>query len=144
MAIIVILLFGLGIQLWEIRVELAKDDYRHEVAYWASVGEVLDRDASIIALTQDYGDRLAYYGWINVENWPDTGFMKYREMRGAREFTFDDWFAKQTEGIDYFLVTRIRELTRQNELYDRLYSHYPLVAKGEGYLLFDLTQPMTP
>ena len=68
--------------------------------------------------------------------------MKYRELRGAREFTFDDWFAKQTEGMDYFLVTRIRELTRQNELYDRLYNHYPLVAEGEGFLLFDLAQPM--
>jgi len=33
--------------------------------------------------------------------------------------------------------------TRQNELYDRLYNHYPLVAEWEGYLLFNLTQPMT-
>ncbi len=32
---------------------------------------------------------------------------------------------------------------QQNELYNRLYSNYPLVAKGEGYLFFDLTQPMT-
>lgn len=142
LAIIVVLLLGLVIQLWDIRVELAKDDYHHEISYWGSVGEVLDRDANIIALTQDYGDRLAYYGWVNVKNWPDTGFMKYRELRGAQEFSFDDWFEKQTVGMDYFLVTRIRELTRQNELYDRLYNNYPLVAEGEGYLLFDLTGSM--
>jgi len=142
LAIIVVLLSGAVIQLWDIRVELAKDDYRHEVVYWAAVGKVLDHDANIIALTQDYGDRLAYYGWVNVKNWPDTGYMKYRDLRGATEFTFDDWFIKQTKGMDYFLVTRIREFARQNELHDRLYNHYPLVDEGEGYLLFDLTRPM--
>jgi len=41
--------------------------------------------------------------------------MKYRELCSGREFTFDDWFNKQTEEMEFFLVTRIRELTRQNE-----------------------------
>ena len=46
--------------------------------------------------------------------------------------------------MDYFLVTRIREFTRQKELHECLYNNYPLVAEGEGYLLFDLTtQPLT-
>ncbi|MEA3349547.1 MAG: hypothetical protein U9Q82_02875, partial [Chloroflexota bacterium] len=138
LAVIGALGLGAAIQLWDIRVTLAREDYRHEPAYWAALGEQLDRDAEIIALTQNYGDRLAYYGWVNVTNWPDSGAMKYRDLRGGKEMSFSEWFANRTEGMDYFLVTRLKEFSRQAKLHTKLVEEYPAVAEGEGYILFDL------
>jgi hypothetical protein len=144
MAVIGVLTLGIAFQLWDVRVTLARDDYRNEPAYWQSIGAALDREARIIALTQDYGDRLAYYGWVNVTNWPDSGDMQYRALRGSREMSFDEWFARHTTGMDYFLITRLKEFERQGELYARLNNDYPLAAKGEGYLLFDLSGGKQP
>jgi len=127
-----------------VRVTLAREDYRHEPTYWKAIGEDIDKDAEIVALTQDYGDRLAYYGWFNVTNWPDTGHMKYRDLRGGREMTFDEWFVKHTTGMDYFLVTRLKEFARQGDLFARLNNDYVISAEGEGYLLFDLSQSKNP
>ncbi len=142
MAIGVLILAAVFLQMWDIRVELARSDYRHEPPYWEAIADTVGRENKVAALTQDYGYRLLYYGWIDVHNWPDTGFMKYRELRGGREMTFDEWFAKHTDEMDYFLVTRIKELDRQQELKEKLYANYPLIKVGEGYLLFDLGSPI--
>ena len=144
LVLIGMLVLGVAIQLWDVRVTLAREDFRHEPPYWAELGALLDRDADIIALTHDYGDRLAYYGWVNVHNWPETKAMAYRELRGGETMSFDEWFADRTEGMDYFLVTRLNELSRQQELYAHLTEEYPVVAEGEGYILFDLNQPKNP
>jgi 4-amino-4-deoxy-L-arabinose transferase-like glycosyltransferase len=141
-AIFAILSAAVGLQMWDIRVELARSDYRHEPPYWEAIADTVGRDHQVVALTQDYGYRLLYYGWLEVHNWPDTGFMKYRDLRGGREMTFDEWFAKHTTDMDYFLVTRIKELDRQQELRETLYTNYPLIKDGEGYLLFDLGSPL--
>src|SRR5690606_25973031 len=41
-------------------------DYRDEPAYWQEISSHLPGDGKIIALTQDYGYRLMYYGWRKV------------------------------------------------------------------------------
>ena len=139
-AIMAVLILGVVVQLWEVRVELARADYHHEPAYWKALGELIGREKKVVALTQDYGDRIGYYGWVTVENWPDTGLLKLRELGGGGEITFSDWFADHTEGADYFLVTRLNELDRQAELKAYLYRHFALIAEGDGYVLFDLNQ----
>ncbi len=138
LAVLAILFLGIALKMWDIRVELARSDFRHEPPYWQALGELIGREHTVVALTQDYGYRLTYYGWINVRNWPETRHLKYRQLRGGKPLEFESWFAEETEGMDYFLVTRLKELERQKELRQQLYGHYPLVAEGDGYLLFDL------
>jgi hypothetical protein len=140
--ILIVLLLGVVVQAWDVRVELARADYHHEPPYWEALGELVGREKKVVALTQDYGDRIGYYGWITVQNWPDTGLLKLRELSGGGEITFDDWFADHTEGADYFLVTRLNELDRQAELKAFLYNHFALIAEGDGYVLFDLNQTL--
>jgi 4-amino-4-deoxy-L-arabinose transferase-like glycosyltransferase len=135
-----VIFLGIALQLWDIRVELARSDYRHEPAYWASLGEKVGREHEVIALTHDYGDRIFYYGWLKVHNWPETGQISYKELRSGKTFEFESWFEEQTEGMDYFLVTRIKDLERQTELKEMLYNHYELIDQGDGYLLFDVKQ----
>jgi hypothetical protein len=135
--------FGIFIQLWNTRI-LLSEDFRHEPAYWREVGETVGYDTDVVALSQDYSNRIAYYGWINALNWPGVGHFNYRELRGGKPVEFDEWFAEYSEGKDFFLVTRLKELDRQPELKDALYEGYEIYAEGPGYIVFDLRKPITP
>jgi hypothetical protein len=137
-AVIGLVLFGIVIQLWDVRVTLAGESFHHEPPYWEAVGEVVGHDSEVVALTQDYGNRIAYYGWVSVKHWPGVGHFNYRELRGGKPIEFEEWFAEYIEGKDYFLVTRLKELDRQPELKETLYNNYEIYAQGDGYLVFDL------
>lgn len=138
-----VLSFGIFFQLWNARIELF-DDYRHEPAYWQEVGEIVGYDTEVVALSQDYSNRIAYYGWINAVNWPGVGHFNYRELRGGKPVEFDEWFAEYSAGMDLFLVTRLKELDRQPELKDALENGYEVYAEGPGYIIFDLRRPLAP
>jgi 4-amino-4-deoxy-L-arabinose transferase-like glycosyltransferase len=140
--VILVILFGILLQIWDVRVELAKNDYRHEPKYWEDVASKVNHKANIVALTQDYGDRITYYGWHQVNNWPETAHLAYRELRGGKPLEFGEWFQEQTLGMDYFLVTRLKELDRQPELKNELFNNYEIYEEGEGFIYFDLNKPM--
>ena len=142
MGIIGVILMGIILQVWDVRVELAKNDYRHEPGYWEDVAGRVDHGDKVVALTQDYGDRITYYGWHQVNNWPETGHLAYRELRGGKPLVFDEWFKEQTLDMDYFLITRLKELDRQPELKNHLYENYEIFQQGDGFIYFDLSEPL--
>jgi hypothetical protein len=96
-----ILLFAVLIQVWSVRTDLAEDNFRDEPAYWQQISKVLGRDASVIALTQDYGNRLAYYGWITPKVWLPLGHQNYRKLQG-KPIEVQQWFAEKTGSKDFF------------------------------------------
>ncbi len=117
-----------------------EQDYRNEPAYWQEVASHLPDDGKIIALTQDYGYRLMYYGWKKVILWPNRGEQNLNALRGS-EKEFAEYFVKRTEGKRYFLITAFRQFEDQPDLQQMLYDHYALLEEGQGYLIFDLSQP---
>jgi hypothetical protein len=141
LAVCVALLFGLFSMTWDVRNQLKAVDYRPQAAMWAEVGESLGEDARILALTQDYGSRLEYWGWRESLHWPYLGDAGYANVRSGR-MTFDDLFNRYSSKMSHFLVTDFDELDRQPELKERLFSFYPVSAEGEGYLIFDLKNPL--
>jgi hypothetical protein len=54
---------------------------------------------------------------------------------------FETYFAKQTQNINYFLITSFRQFNDQPDLKAYLEDHYPILAQGTGYLIYDLTSP---
>jgi hypothetical protein len=136
-----ILIFGLFSVIWDIRNEMKAVDYRPEAAMWAEIGEQFDEDARLVALTQDYGSRLEYWGWRESANWPYLGDAGFANIRGG-VFSFDDLFNRYSSKMSYFLVTDFDEFNRQPELKERLNSFYPVSAQGDGYLIFDLKNPV--
>ncbi|MFM8319295.1 MAG: glycosyltransferase family 39 protein [Chloroflexota bacterium] len=139
-------LAGLGLALallafgaWQALVPFYGQDFSHEPAYWSEIAAYLPVDGKIVALTQDYGYRLMYYGWRKVVLWPNRGELKLSSLRGSSK-EFDAYFAKRTEGKRYFLITAFRQYQDQPALVEMLTTHYPLVAQAEGYLIFDLQQ----
>lgn len=126
---------------WVARSELLRDDYRSEPAYWQEIASALPLDGSIVALTQDYGYRLMYFGWRKVKLWPITGEQELAELRG-RDTNFEERFARHTEGRDYFVVTAFGQYNRQPELRGMLEANYPVIAEGDGYIIYDLRNPL--
>ena len=133
----IILLFGLFTVLWSVRNQMKDVDYRPDAAMWAQIGDVL-RDKRVVALAEDYGSRLEYWGWRNVSNWPYVGDLNYASLRGG-DFSFEELFADYSSKRDFFLVTDFDELNKQPLLKARL-SSYPVYARGDRYIIYELRQ----
>ncbi len=133
------LLFGFWLS--QVHHVLQDANYRNEPAYWAEITAHLPTDGNLIALTQDYGYRLAYFGpYVIRALWPPKGEFALNQMRG-RKVDIPEEFRHRTQGMDYFLVTDMWEWEHQPELRALLEDHYPLIAQGDGYLIFDLRHP---
>jgi hypothetical protein len=133
-----VLLAGLGLNLWNVRDTLHKSDYRGQDAYWAEIGERIEHDGRTVALTQDYGYRLAYWGWTTPVYWPYTGDLALRRLAGYDLPGFQARFNEITAGNRFFLVSDLEEYARQPQLVETLETRYPVFASGEGYIIFDL------
>jgi 4-amino-4-deoxy-L-arabinose transferase-like glycosyltransferase len=137
-----ILLYGPAAAAWDVRNQLKSVDYRPEAGMWAKVGDQLGHGSGVIALTQDYGSRLAYWGWQNAAIWPNSGDIDYHAERGA-SFDPKSSFIRLTRNKALFLVTDFDELNRQPELREQL-ARFAVYMQGDGYVIFDLHQPRTP
>lgn len=124
----------IGFQSYVARSVLMAESFRHEPAYWNSVGEAIPSDAKVIALTQDYGYRLMLYGWRKVDLWPlATELSETRNPDKNNAEKFDEL----TAGMDYFLVTAFGQLEKQPEL-KKILDSYPIAFEGDGFVLYDL------
>jgi 4-amino-4-deoxy-L-arabinose transferase-like glycosyltransferase len=132
--------YGLLAALWDVHNQIKSVDFRPQAAMWAAIGNKLNHAPNVIALTQDYGTRLAYWGWQDALIWPNSGDIDYHEVRGA---TFDaaQRFTKLTAGNAYFLVTDFDELDRQPEL-KTLLDDFTIFTQGDGYIIYDLQHPL--
>jgi hypothetical protein len=133
-----ILLFGLFINIWGVRNQMKDVDYRPQAAMFSSLGETL-RQEKIVALTQDYGARLEYWGLLSTFTWPYIGDETYVNVRGG-EISFEDLFAEQSSKKDFFLITDLEEFNRQPLLIERL-DVYPVYIQGDGFVIYDLRNP---
>lgn len=136
-ALVGVLLVGIAHPSWVSIAEFNRESYRNEPAYWQEIASYLPTDGKIIALTQDYGYRLMYYGWRKVTLWPTRGERTLASLRGSAK-EFEGYFGKRTEGKDYFLITAFGQFNDQPDLKQMLADHYPVVAEGDGYLIYDL------
>ena len=136
-----IILFGVGASMWNVRVELVRDNFRAEPKFWAGLGEKLGHTTPVLSLTQDYGNRLAYWGWQNLDEWPTTGDQNLRELAGKAK-TFDEIFAERSAGKRYFVITHFKQFDGQPALKEKLFSDYPLLEQTDEYIIFDLEHPL--
>lgn len=129
----VVLSFIAVMSFWQARLDLLSVDYRPQAAFWESVGEALEHQPSVIAVTQDYGYRLVYWGWQRTSLWPEARSSVFGSGGGDLERRFE----RLTAGKAYFLVTDFDELDRHPGL-EELLRRFPIHAQGEGFIIFDL------
>ena len=140
LGVLAVFLYCIFSGLWEARTQLSAIDYRPQASMWSEIGEKLSHGPNVVALSEDYGSRLAYWGWQNSIAWPSSGDITYAEARGG-SMDFDKVFDRITLGNSYFLVTDFAELARQPLLVERLRS-CAVFAEGDGYVIYSLEQPV--
>jgi hypothetical protein len=137
-----IMLSAIVFKVWDVSLDLAREDYRHEPAHWANIGDVIEHNPSVIGLVHDYGNRLTYFGWVTPSIWPPLGQQALRELQGKPAIEVKEWFDKRAGYKDFFLVTMKNQFEKQPELKKLLYDNFPVYAEGDGYLVFDLRNPL--
>ncbi len=135
----IILILGLFMVVWNVRNQMKAVDYRPDAGMWAEIGELV-RGTRVLALTENYGSRLEYWGWHTPNTWPSLGEMSHSQLRGGTIDSFDEMFEGYTGKRDLFLVTDFDEWKAQKQLHERL-SSYQIYAEGEGYVIYDLRKP---
>ena len=133
-----ILLLGVSMQMWGSRNTMAVANYRADIAYYQDLGKLIGQDKQVVEVSGDYGYRLGYWGWVNGTFWPSTADTDLRTLAGQTAPTFSSMFSRLTAGMDEFVITSLGELDRQPQLRDYLAAHYPVIIKGEGYLIYNL------
>jgi 4-amino-4-deoxy-L-arabinose transferase-like glycosyltransferase len=135
-AVLMVLCLGIFASLWNTRAEMKSIDHRPEEQMWAEISEQIG-NRTVAGLTQDYGQRLAYWGWRNITAWPTAGDIRYHAgLREGRE-DFDEQFAELALKKELFLVTDFDELNLQPFLLEKL-NAYPVFVRGDGYVIYDL------
>ncbi len=133
-ALVALMIAIIGYQSWAARSVLIAEDFNDAPALWRSIGAAIPVNAEVIALTQDYGYDLMYWGWRKVGLWPlstDLAAVKVGDRDPAERF------AGLTAGKDYFLVTAFGQLDHQPNL-KKILDGYTIAAQGAGYVLYDL------
>ncbi|BCY16203.1 hypothetical protein hrd7_00520 [Leptolinea sp. HRD-7] len=122
---------------------LVATNYASEPLAWKKIGDAIPAEGKVIALTSEYGNRLMYYGWRGIAGyWPDSGDLRLFSMAGSAPTDFESYFKDKTAGMDYFLVTMFSQFDAQPDLKNELTTKYPVLSEGDGYILFDLRNPL--
>ncbi|MBM3152402.1 MAG: glycosyltransferase family 39 protein [Chloroflexi bacterium] len=137
-ALLVALAFSLLAVSWDARRTLRRVDYRPQAEFWSAITAMVGNDALVVGITEDYGVRAAYWGWLDIGIWPSISDQAYHVLAGGSGSAFSDLFAEQVSGREYFLVTDFEEYEKQDELAAYLAANFPVFASGEGYIIYDL------
>jgi len=133
-----------AVEIWTVRVELIRNDYRSDAEYFAMIGNLTGHTLEPVAsVSQDYGDRLEYWGWQPNEAWLDESQLALRQAAG-RDIQLAERFTEFMKGKRFFVVTRLAELENNSALRESLYNNYPIHAEGKGFVIFDLANPLNP
>lgn len=130
-----LLLFGLLTSTWNIRNQMNAVDYRPQAAMWTEIAAKTD-GYNLAGLTQDYGARMAYWGWQNISSWPTSGDLRYADERGGIQ-DLEEQFNEIAARKDLFVVTDLDDLKRQTFLKEKL-TAYPIFDAGDGYVIYNL------
>jgi 4-amino-4-deoxy-L-arabinose transferase-like glycosyltransferase len=133
-ALTVLAVAVIGFQAYVARSVLVAENFRNDPIFWQQVGQAIPENAKVIALTQDFGYDVMYYGWRRVTVWPLASGLA--EVRG-NSINAEKTFADMAAGKDYFLVTSFNQLDKQPDL-KKILAGYPIAAQGEGFVLYDL------
>ena len=142
--VVILLIGGAFFKIWDVRVNLARDDYRNEYQYWEGLGELIEPGKRTLSLSHAYGYYLSYYGHVSNDNWPGADDFYLRALGGDDVKAVQDNLFASIDEYDYFVVTKMGDFSSTPELKEYLYSNYRLMDEGDGYLIFNLRQPATP
>jgi len=124
---------------WNVYKTLNDKDYRGEPSGWARLSEAIPADASVIALTHNYGENVAYYSNRLVSLWPSNSEVDFHALsENGIPIDFDTYFNQKVAPFEFFLVTLFGEFNAQPMLMEKL-SEFQVHAEGPGFIVYDLS-----
>lgn len=125
------------------------EDFEKEVRIAKEIGEIVNHSSKTVFLTLDYGRSLAYHGELSGFAWPISGSLKEWKLKGIRALNQEELFNPRYLTIkaygkyikyspEYFLITDFDEFGKQPDFKDFLHTNFPIMAKSDDYLIFDL------
>ena len=136
-----LVVFIVVVQIWNSYVTLNREDWRPDGIYWYAMGEKIGHDSGpVLTIAQDYGYRLAYWGWQEVDPWLTAGDISLRELDG-RTIDTSQRFEARVIGKKFIVITQLNVFAEQKEIATYLAQHFTLYAHGSSYLIYDLAHP---
>ena len=130
-------IIAIGFPVWVSYSNFTKVDNRPQAIRWQEISARIPTDGKIVAMTQEYGFPLMFYGWRKVQLWPSLSEQELKALRGNPK-KFEHLLEEYLQGNDYFLVTDMKQFQVQTDLRERLFGTYPLIIDEVDFLLFDL------
>lgn len=116
-------------------------DYGGELASLKDIGETVNHSTKTVLFSEHYGKHIKYHGEVSGLPWP-LGPAELDEMFSEDADVNDSasLFGRRylRDSPEYFIVEDVDDFYRQDELIDFLGSTYPVIARGNGYTIFDL------
>ena len=121
-------------------------DYESRAKAYRDIGKAIGHSRRTIFLAPDFGYPLLYHGRIEGEYWPSSGMVAWWRSVGRAETNlggatnrrelFDRLYSEAS--VEYFIVIKSEGWKDDRPLRRLLTRHFPVVARGYGYLVFDL------
>lgn len=121
-ASVLVLILGAFYGAWIARSILVGKSYAETPAYWQEVSENLPPGRAV-GYTQDFSLPMMYYGWRRIFPLPQK--------------LTPEKFAADPEDAEYFIITDFEQVPAG--LAEYIADHYPVIAKGQDYAIYDLT-----
>lgn len=136
-----LIVFMVSVQLWNSYVTLNREDWRPDVIFWQALAAKLGPNpGTVLTISQDYGYRLAYWGWTDVDPWYTTGDLELRALDG-RNVDTTQRFEDRIVGKKFLVVTQMKSFDEAPDIKAYVNKHFNLIAHGRGYMVYDLAHP---
>ena len=120
---------------WAARSILVAENFEASPKFWETVGSDSSSQSDAIALTQDYGFDLMYWGWRERPALaPEHQLV--RTSIGDRAPT--ERFSEITSGQRVLPRHSVRPTELSQPALARILAGYPVAAQGDGYILYAL------
>jgi 4-amino-4-deoxy-L-arabinose transferase-like glycosyltransferase len=135
-----LIVFMVSVQIWNSYVTLNREDWRPDANFWVALSAKLGHSGPVLTIAQDYGYRLAYWGWQDVDPWYTAGDLDLRALDG-REIDTNQRFEDRIAGKKFLVVTQLKSLDADPAIKAYVNEHFPIYAQGRGFVVYDLTHP---
>ncbi len=124
-------------------------DFEREVLMAKEIGDIVGHSTNNLFLTHNFGRVIAYNGEFSGLSWPTRFSLRDRREKGLKPLSKDELFNPRyltirTHGKyikytpDFFIITEFSEFEEQVDLREFLSTNFPVIARTEDYIIFDL------
>jgi hypothetical protein len=117
-----------------------QDQWAQRVSAYREIGNATGHADNTLILAPEMTGAIEYYGEIAGTEWPSLSVLRLYDMAGQPRLTVAQRLGSYMRSgrVRWFVVADALEFDDQPALRDELLGHYPIVARGQKFVVFDL------